>query len=210
VNAATPERWAQVWRQVTATRAPGPVYEELVARYAEPHRYYHNLRHIAECLAEFDGARRLAVEPLALELALWFHDVVYDTHAPDNEEQSAEWARRRIDEAGGGAQLSESVATLVLATKAHEASRHADAPLLIDVDLSILGQGKERFQEYEAQIRREYEWVPEATFAAKRAEILERFLARKRIYSTEPFFAKYEQQARANLQDSVRTLKSRT
>lgn len=67
-------------------------------------------------------------------------------------------------------------------------------------------QPKERFQEYEEHIRREYDWVPKETFVAKRAEILERFLARKRIYTTEHFFAKYEQRARANLRNSIRRL----
>jgi len=65
--------------------------------------------------------------------------------------------------------------------------------------LSILGQPDARFREYEAQIRREYEWVAGASFVARRAEILERFLARERIYTTDPFFSKYERQARTNL-----------
>lgn len=189
------------------TGDPEPVYEELVSRYSEPHRHYHNLRHIAECLAEFDATRELAREPVAVELAVWFHDVVYDSHAADNEERSAEMAKQRIEEGGGKAELSKSVAALVLATKAHDPSLHPDAPLLVDVDLSILGQANERFAEYEIQIRREYEWVPEVIFAEKRAEILERFLARQRIYSTQHFYAKYERQARANLLQSVRTLK---
>jgi predicted metal-dependent HD superfamily phosphohydrolase len=94
-----------------------------------------------------------------------------------------------------------------MATKTHELSLHPDGPLLVDVDLGILGQSEDRFWAYEADIRREYEWVPESTFREKRAEILERFLARKRIYSTDPFFAKYERQARANLQASVQKLR---
>jgi predicted metal-dependent HD superfamily phosphohydrolase/GNAT superfamily N-acetyltransferase len=166
------------------------------------------LRHIAECLGEFDAARDLAREPVAVELAIWFHDAVYDTHAVDNEDRSAGLAKRRIEEAGGNAELSKSVAALVLATKAHDPSLHPDAPLLVDVDLSVLGQAKERFEEYETQIRREYEWVPQATFAEKRTEILERFLARARIYSTDLFFSKYESRARANLLNSVRKLKA--
>jgi predicted metal-dependent HD superfamily phosphohydrolase len=103
--------------------------------------------------------------------------------------------------------LCSSVVALILATKAHDPSVHPDAPSLIDADLSVLGQAEERFKEYEAQIRREYEWVPEATFVTKRAEILERFLARQRLYATDHFFAKYEKQARTNLQDSLRKLK---
>jgi predicted metal-dependent HD superfamily phosphohydrolase len=207
MNGPTPDRWAQLWRQVTAIGDPLPAYQELASLYSQPHRHYHNLRHIADCLAEFDSARHLAREPVALELAIWFHDAIYDTHAQDNEEGSAELAKQRIAEAAGSADWCKSVAALVLSTKVHEPTTHPDAPLLVAVDLSILGQAEERFQEYEAQIRREYEWVPGTTFAAKRAEILERFLARERLYATEHFFAKYESQARANLQDSLRKLK---
>jgi predicted metal-dependent HD superfamily phosphohydrolase len=174
--------------------------------YSQPHRHYHNLHHIAECLAEFDSARDLIHQPMAVELAIWFHDAVYDTRAQNNEERSGELAKRWIANAGGTAELCEAVASLIMATKTHEPTVHPDAPLLVDVDLSVLGQPQERFQQYETQIRREYDWVPVETFAAKRAEVLERFLGRKRLYTTDHFFAKYEQQARANLQNSIRTL----
>ena len=204
---ANPERWAGLWRKIRAEADALPVYDELVALYSEPHRHYHNLRHVADCLAEFDSLRPLARKPVAVELAIWFHDAVYDSRAPDNEERSAELAKRRIAEAGGSAELCAAVAALVLATKAHDASLHPDAPLLVDVDLSILGQPERRFDEYETDIRAEYSWVPGEVFRVKRAEILERFLARARIYSTESVFAKYERQARVNLERSVRRLK---
>jgi predicted metal-dependent HD superfamily phosphohydrolase len=84
---------------------------------------------------------------------------------------------------------------------------HADAPLLVDVDLSILGRAAERFWKYEAQIRMEYEWVPEDIFATKRAEILDRFLRRRRIYSTEHFFVRYEKRACTNLLASLQKLR---
>ena len=193
---------------MTTAGDPQPAYKDLVSRYSEPQRYYHNLRHLGECLAEFDLARQLAEDPGAVELAIWFHDAVYDPHAADNEERSAELAKQSITQAGGGVELGRAVAALVQATKTHDPGLHPDAPLLVDVDLSILGQPKERFQEYETQIRREYEWVPVTTFASKRAEILENFLARESIYTTEYFFAKYEQRARQNLQDSIRALRA--
>ncbi len=204
------DRWVRLWRQLTAAGGPLPTYQEVVSLYSQPHRHYHNIRHIAECLAEFDSTRCLARQPLAVELAIWFHDVVYDTRAPDNEEKSAELAKQRIAASGGSADLCISVTALILATKTHDPGTHPDAPLLVDVDLSILGQTAGRFQEYEAQIRREYEWVPHATFAAKRAEILEHFLARERLYSTEHFFTTYEARARTNLLDSVQKLKGVT
>ena len=92
----------------------------------------------------------------------------------------------------------------MLATKQHDNSLHPDAPLLVDIDLSILGQPAKRFWEYEDQIRKEYAWVPEEIFRTKRAEILERFLARKQIYNTSYYFSKLEAQARTNLNQSIK------
>jgi predicted metal-dependent HD superfamily phosphohydrolase len=206
VNVPSSEQWQKLWRHVGAVGNPLPVLDELVALYSQPHRHYHNLCHIAECLAEFDPARHLTNQPDAVELAVWFHDAIYDTHAADNEEQSATLASQRLAAAGVDAQLRDSIAQLILATITHNPSLHPDAALLVDVDLSILGQPEPRFLEYEAQIRREYEWVPQPTFAAKRAEILERFLERNRIFATDLFFAKYEDQARTNLIRSVKRL----
>jgi predicted metal-dependent HD superfamily phosphohydrolase len=206
---ASRERWVKLWREIGARDDGLAVYQELVALYSEPHRHYHNLQHIADCLNEFDSARNLAQRPLAVELASWFHDAIYNTHASDNEEKSAELAKKRLSETVGSNGLSDTVAALVMATKSHDASLNPDAPLMVDVDLSILGQPEERFWKYESQIRGEYGWVPEAIFATKRTEILERFLARGRIYSTKHFFDRYEQQARANLEASIQKLKSR-
>jgi predicted metal-dependent HD superfamily phosphohydrolase len=206
VNAPTPDRWAKLWRQVAATADAQLIHRELVSLYSQPNRHYHNLRHISECLAEFDTVRHLVHQPVAVQLAIWFHDAVYDTRARDNEEKSAQLAKRHLAEAGGSADLCNSVAALVLATKTHDPSRHPDAPLLVDADLSILGKPEERFQEYEVQIRFEYDWVPDQIFAEKRAEILGRFMARERIYSSDEFFARYERTARTNLQNSIRKL----
>lgn len=174
--------------------------------YAQPHRRYHNLEHLADCLREFDRAKHLAADPAALELAIWFHDAIYDPRAADNEERSAELAVDWLGKSQASYALTDSVRRLVLATKSHDASLHVDAPLLVDVDLSILGQPPERFWEYERQIREEYSWVAAEVFAAKRAEILQKFLARPRIFNTEMFFQQMEAQARINLQASVQRL----
>jgi len=142
-----------------------------------------------------------------VEFAIWFHDVVYDTHGGDNEEKSAALAKKRILQADGTCELARVVANLILATKAHDSVLHFDAPLLVDLDLSIFGQSQDLFDQYETQIRREYDWVPALIFKPKRAQILEQFLGRPRIFSTDHFFAKYEQRARTNLRRSIRRLR---
>jgi predicted metal-dependent HD superfamily phosphohydrolase len=202
-------RWIQLWDKVGATGDPLLWFDHLAAAYVEPHRHYHTLRHIAECIREFDAARFLARTPEAVELALWFHDAVYDPKAPDNEEQSAELAKRCLADSGVSSSLTRMVAGLVMATKHHDTSQEIDAPLLVDIDLSILGQPNPRFLEYEMQIREEYHWVPERVFDVERAKILERFLARERLYATEWFCEKYEKAARTNLASSIIRLRSK-
>ena len=184
---------------------PSYCYQRLLAHYAEPQRHYHTLQHIMECLREFDAARALAQQPRLIEFAIWFHDVIYDPRAHDNEERSAQLAVDCLQAAGAQPGDLERVRGLVLATKQHLANT-PDEALLIDIDLSILGQGRERFDEYERQIRQEYSWVPETVFVEKRAEVLRRFFDRPRIYSTDHFFTRYEQQARGNLEHSLASL----
>src|SRR5688572_13475142 len=175
MSAFSHERWAQLWQAVSGQGEGRVWFEVLATRYSEPHRHYHTGRHIGECLERFDVVRHLASQPGAVELALWFHDAIYDTHANDNEEQSAALAERCLEDAAAKPELGLAVRDLILATKTHEQSAHPDAPLLVDVDLSILGKDETRFFEYEEQIRQEYAWVPEPVFASKRAEILKRF-----------------------------------
>ena len=205
MNWPEPERWRRLWQAIGASGDASVWYETLTRAYAEPHRHYHNQQHIADCLAEFDTVRHLAKQPDAVELALWFHDAVYDPKAADNEEQSAALAKRCLQSAGRRG-IAEAIAALVMATKLHTTDAGSDAALMVDVDLSILGQNEKRFAAYEAGIRAEYAWVTQAIFNAKRAEILQRFLDRKRIYSTEHFFVKYERQARRNLENSIQKL----
>ena len=203
-----PERWAQLWRGVGKGVSPAECFNELVALYSEPQRHYHNQHHIADCLSVFDQVKSLASDPKAVELAIWFHDAIYDTHAADNEEWSSKLAQQWLGRFGSDRPLIDAVGRLVLATKNHDGSQHSDAPLLVDVDLSILGQPSARFWDYERQIRQEYIWVEAMVFATKRAEILEHFLGRKRIYQTDHFFDRLEAPARVNLQASVLRLRS--
>lgn len=191
-----------------ASGNPDEMFGMLLAKYSERHRAYHNLDHVGDCLAEFDKARSLAKNADAIEAAIWFHDAIYDSRAKDNEEQSAELAVKIIKSAGLSESFASTVTALILATKHAKAPDEPDAALLVDVDLSILGQSAERFDQYERQIRREYEWVPNDAFVAGRSAILKSFLDRSSIYTTEFFREKYESKARENLGRSLQQLAS--
>jgi predicted metal-dependent HD superfamily phosphohydrolase len=199
-------KWLEFWPRLGASNSPEPYFASLAAHYSEPHRAYHNLAHILDCLEQFAPARHLAHDPITVEFAIWYHDAIYDPRAKDNEERSADLAASVIGELGLPVSLKEIVTALILATKKHDASLARDAAVLVDVDLSILGRAPHRFDEYEHQIRQEYDWVPADVFAAGRSAVLETFLARPAIYNTELFRVKYEQPARENLKRSIQRL----
>lgn len=201
-------RWSSLWRAIPAEGDPAPWFRTIYAAYSESHRAYHNRHHLSECLAELDAIAAQSRNPAALEIALWFHDVVYDPTLSNNEEISAQWACDCLNEASVARPFIKQVRALILLTRTHLADKTPDADLMCDIDLAILGQNEERFAEYEAGIRREYSHVPIQKYAQKRAEILQRFLQRERIYRTDPFYDRYEAQARRNLAHSIKTLSS--
>jgi predicted metal-dependent HD superfamily phosphohydrolase len=196
--------WKRLWTELGADVIDGGVFNQLVGAYSERHRHYHTLQHLRECLAHCEAGASLARRPAEVELALWFHDAVYDPQRDDNEERSADWAARAVRAAGCAAEVAERVRALVLATKTHEATGDdPDTRLLLDIDLAILGAAPARFADYERQVRAEYGHVPEDQFRAGRARVLARFLARPRIYATDAFHDALEARARGNLQSSL-------
>ncbi len=199
-------RWHEMWKELGAANPDPKLHGELIARYREPHRKYHTPRHLDECFEKLDDLRPFARHPAEIELALWFHDAIYNVRRKDNEERSADWARTSAAAAGVSADACERVYSLILTTRHKAVPDGTDAEILVDVDLSILGAAPERFDEYERQVRGEYAWVPEFVYRRERRAILKEFLARPRIFSSTHFRGRYEQQARSNIKRSLERL----
>jgi predicted metal-dependent HD superfamily phosphohydrolase len=207
VNAPEPLRaqWQRTWRELGAVPDPN-LFERLLAAWREPLRHYHTLQHLQECLMHFEPARELALHPGEASLALWFHDAVYDARRHDNEQRSADWARECLLAAGAGSERADRVHALVMATRHDAAPVTGDAPLVVDIDFAILGAPRERFDEYERQVRLEYAHVEPAAYRAGRGRILRGLLARPAIYSTPSFRERLEAAARASLAHSLAQL----
>jgi predicted metal-dependent HD superfamily phosphohydrolase len=203
-----PVAWRELWKALGAARAEEVLRAALLKRYSEPHRHYHSGQHLDECLRHLAGARGEAERPAEVELALWFHDAVYDPKRPDNEARSAVWAVEAVTAAGLAPEVAERIRKLVMVTRHDEAHAPAtaDERLVVDVDLAILGAPLGRFEEYERQVRAEYSGVPGVLFRPRRRAILKGFLGRDRIYRTAYFHDRFEAKARENLQRSVARL----
>lgn len=200
------QRWAAMWQALGAALPQDDLHGRLLAAWGEPHRAYHGRQHLAECLSMLEPLRALAERPAEIELALWFHDAVYDTRRKDNEERSAEWAREAALSAGLSPEVAARLHHLVMLTRHQALPVATDEILLIDVDLSILGAEGPRFAEYEQQIQREYSWVPIEQRGVTRRRILQSFLDRPRIYGSDAMHQALEERARANLARSIAAL----
>jgi predicted metal-dependent HD superfamily phosphohydrolase len=198
-------RWKQPWAEL-GLAARMELHADLRNAYSEPERAYHTLHHINECLQLLQQAQGLAKSSPSIELAIWFHDAIYDPRRGDNEERSALWAQAELRRAGASPALQDRIVSLVLVTCHNAEPQTADEELMSDIDLAILGAGSRRFDEYERQVRQEYAHVPTQQFRPARRKILNEFLAREHIYFTEWFRTRREVQARTNLQRSLTRL----
>ena len=198
--------WRTMWKRLGSAAPDELLFDDLVAGYRESHRHYHTLQHLDECFAKLQMVRSDAQHPEEIELALWFHDAIYDVARTDNEARSADWARVAVESARLAPAIADRVHALVMATRHNAVPTDTDQRILVDVDLSILGAPAERFDEYERQIRAEYSAVPLPQFRAARRRVLAEFLDRPAIFNTSAFVAAYETQARHNLVRSIQKL----
>lgn len=203
---------AQRWSSLVAELgcAPGPageVFADVVARYGEPQRHYHTAAHLDAVLAMVDelggGAPRADTR-----LAVWFHDVIYDPTAADNEELSAVLAREQLGGLGVDAAVIGAVERMIRATKTHQPSEDPEAALMLDADLAILGAPPAVYDRYAAAIRLEYAHVSDDAYRTGRAQVLESFRLRPRVFLTPAGIERLEANARANLQRELAALRA--
>lgn len=179
-------------------------YLDLVKAYSSAGRYYHTLVHIQQVLDTVDQLRPFSLNFAAIQLATWFHDVIYDSQSQDNEEKSAEYAQVSLNFLNLPSPIIAQVKSLILSTKTHQAlSTDRDSQILLDADLAILGSAEANYQAYAQAIRLEYAWVPEADYRKARKQVLEKFLQRESIYFTPQLSATLEAKARQNLQTEI-------
>jgi len=206
------QRFDRLWLR-TGANTMRPLVDELFdkvwAAHHEPHRCYHNMRHIVECIDLLD---RDAVEALALGeeardavlLALWFHDVVYYTQAPEpglsNEELSAAWTRGVLQAAQARPYFPRVVYRLIASTTLGREPQDLLEEVVHDIDYAILAADWERFNEYDAAIAVEWAHMGAVEYLEHRATFLRRALQRPRMYRTDLFHGRFDSARIANLE----------
>lgn len=184
------------------------VYRDVRDRYMEPHRRYHTPVHIAHCLNQFDLARDHMDEPDAVEMALWFHDVVYDARANDNEEQSAKYFLETCGEKLDS-DFRSKVFDLIIVTIHKELPKSNDEKFMVDIDLSSFGLPWDRFLKDSEGVRNEFPHLSDEEFYPAQKIFLDSLLERKHFCFTRFFRERHEQTARDNITRYLESLRKR-
>jgi predicted metal-dependent HD superfamily phosphohydrolase len=175
--------------------------QQLAAAYGAPERHYHNLQHIENLLGRVRACP--LQDSVVVELAVWFHDAVYNALHSDNEAKSAEWALQFLRETTLAPARRERVADLIRRTQDHTQPQppdDADLLLFLDADLSILGAPEAAYWDYAHQIRREYRLVPDLLYRPGRRKVLAKLLAAPVLFHTPALHQELDASARRNLQ----------
>jgi predicted metal-dependent HD superfamily phosphohydrolase len=195
-------RFQSLWQRCLvegAADSSAAIHQRLVNGYNEPLRRYHTLAHIDHCLSMFDQCKSLATNPDALEIAVWFHDVIFEPGKSDNEALSAE-LYEELSEGVHADEFRALVGRLIMATLHNERSLDdSDAGYMVDIYLSSFGLPWEDFLRDSRRLREESVQLDDAEYHRKQGEFRSCLLARPHFYQTDFFRQRYEQQARDNL-----------
>jgi predicted metal-dependent HD superfamily phosphohydrolase len=193
-------RFQALWnRCVASPPSPGGavVYADLRRLFGAAFRRYHTLDHIHDCVRRVDEVRELLADPDAVELALWFHDAVYDMDALTNERRSAELFAALSE--GADPAFRRRVCGLIMATRHIGRERGNDRRFIVDIDLAGFGAPWDEFMRNGALLREESPAKTDAQYHAGQIYFLRRLQRRRQFFSTDYFRDRYEKTARANL-----------
>ena len=181
--------------------------QKLFDQYNQSNRYYHNLVHIYNFIKVFEQHPTVIRQPLWFEVAIWWHDAIYDAQRKDNEQKSAQWA---VD--CWGDYLEEEalayIKLLIDSTEKHlPLEDNIDVYYFLDMDLSVLATESTTYITYTNYIAKEYQlYYPKLLYKMGRKKAMRQFFNRSRLYYTSFFYENYENQAKSNIKLELKTI----
>lgn len=182
------------------------LWKEIERNYSSSKRYYHNLAHLENLLAQLLKVKMNIEDWDIILFSLYYHDIVYKASKKNNEEKSAEYAQNILQKLNFSKERINSCFSQIIATKGHTISTNNDTNLFTDADLSILGFSESEYKIYHQQIRKEYKMYPSFMYNPSRKKVLQSFLKMNSIFKTSYFFDIFEKQARINIALEINNL----
>lgn len=198
------------------------VFAHLEHGYNQPHRHYHNFGHIRNLLKRFKVCKRYIEDPLAVELAIWFHDIVFDPLSSYNEDASADLAYKLIMKINRP-ELADKVRELIMFTKwsadwfnastvreLRSEFKYAsmDFFYLRDMDWSGFGLHYNKFAHNSVLLRAEVPFLTDKQYDIGRLGFLEVLTELPRpLYCSQLHYDRCEQLAQENIEIEIRNIK---
>ncbi len=195
-----------VLQYTTDSRLVNELWAELEENYTGKKRHYHTLQHLEHMLHLLSEIKEPIRNWNAILFSMYYHDSIYNGLKTTNEEKSAAYAENRMQQMGVPKPTIDRVINQILATKNHAVSADNDTNFFTDADLVVLGLQWDQYAVYYKQVRKEYALFPDLIYVPGRKKVLQHFLQMERIYKTEYFYAKFEKQAKQNLQKELSEL----
>lgn len=180
---------------------------QLTTLYTQPHRKYHNINHINDCLAEleniphsgvnFNDRTLVGLDCAIIEDAIWYHDAIYNPYSKLNERRSFDLIPDSANPSYDGA-----VREAVLATANHLYDQSVLAittQIMLDIDLAGFGKERHVFARNGMNIRHEYYNTKLVDFLKGRKNFYDALVKRPTLYYTDYFHHKYHEKSRENI-----------
>ncbi|GFS25649.1 hypothetical protein ElyMa_001692600 [Elysia marginata] len=145
-------------------------------RYGEEWRFYHTLSHIYAMMQLYHQWRERISELNTVALAIYFHDIVYDPQANDNEAQSIILFEKFAQDSNLSHEVVSRVSHMINCTISHSIENSGDdldLCLFLDFDLAVLGQDPTQYKAYAQNIRKEYIHVDEESYRTGRTKVIQ-------------------------------------
>lgn len=180
-----------------------PLYwNELEKAYQNNSRAYHNLSHLENMFDEWEQCQIIHQNQQGLEWAIFYHDIIYKATKKNNELKSAQLCEERLKELDIPTDVRSLCFEMIIATQKHQKSDNETINLMLDLDMSILGQSWEAYQTYYEGVRKEYAIYPDFLYHPGRVKVLQTFLQQP-IFHTSFFKDKYEAKAIENIKTEI-------
>lgn len=194
------ESWIALASKYTEIDSAEKWFILLEKKYRGTQRYYHNFNHLEAMFKGLFSIQEQIQDIEIIQFAIWFHDIIYNSYKKNNEQKSAEEAVKFLSLSSFPKEKIDKVAVYINATQKHELLvGDSDLATFLDLDLSILGVGREQYEEYAKKIRKEYQLIPYPIYKKGRRKVLQQFIQRETLFFTPTFQQLYETQARENL-----------
>ena len=143
-----------------------------------------------------------------LELAIWFHDIVYDSTRTDNEKLSANNFKSFGNIIGLKNKHIKEICNLILVTKHNDTVKTESEKIICDLDLREFTSIRSKLNSEE--VRKEFVHLSDEEFYKGRADFLRKMINKKYIYSTDLYRNSLEELAKHRITielDIIRQMK---